>query len=1332
MPSFSRTRNLWLSVSVLAIGACVGASTITVPNAYASVETYTDQVLSQPTPDGDTMHPVSPGELSLQDVLKAQKAQKANTVLQPPVVPPALPAAAPLLKPPASTSSTNVMMMQGLKSALQQGGGSNVPTLKPPVIHHDETAEIPAATVVSESTPTPTPTQNNAVVYEPGRAPKSLGALKASPDSGSVQKEVPAETVAAPVASAAPTTPSAPAAETPTTTVIPLDGLSSVPTATTAETPEMPAPAMQEEAPTPQPAVPVAASESMEEPATAPIVAPQPTAPESTANATAYGPKKAPKVGTSQTATADCQPKTTGWVKSCVEAGYPANFTGEIRGETRTTCPDSGLHDVWVTNNCAAPTSTVDDTAPLSAPLPQSTQAGGVATTVITSQGSQFGDASCGAANGLAADAKPSSDLLCNTGTPSDVTGEGPWRWSCKAANGGITVSCAAPVAPRVSAPSSAVSSRPQAAIEDGLCGASDGTTADRAPSINLCANGVASRVSGEGPWNWACSGINGGQAVSCSASRRVDGVCGSSSGTATDERPSSDLCSAGYASAVTGTGPWNWTCSGLYGGGAATCSAAPRQDAVCGGASLKGHRSAPVDELCSVGEPSRVIGIGPWNWTCSGSNGGSPVTCESPVIVNGSCGSANGVAVAEAPNDNLCRNGKASRVTGVGPWQWNCLGTDSGDTESCTAPRAPAAAVTSNVPAAAPVAEVTTSVAATTAASAVDLCGSASELAALAAPENDLCKSGSASGVSGSGPWNWTCTDDAGHTSSCSTLSPNGSFTSPTAALATPKSAPVAAVSAVQEKAVCGAVSGQGINEAPTDGLCTVGKASKVHGSGPWDWSCLKGKSKTNCEAFLKIEGACGPANGMVQRDAPATGLCATGTATDIHGTGPWLWSCVGAGGGASSSCSAQAQSQTRVDGSCGAAANAPISASPTANLCDSGVASNVYGEGPWTWTCSGMNGGIAASCSAQRNIPPAPPPPGPPVNGLCGAPNGVANVVQPMDGLCTGGTATAVSGQGPWNWNCLGENGGMTVSCTSPLQPPAPITGTCGNASGVPTLTPPRSSLCSAGISSAVSGQGPWTWSCSGTNGGGAVGCVAPLAGTGNVGSLPSLVSTPAAGEAPAPQAAPMASVRSGGLVTPRLPNGTLPPLDTGTLPQLTPSKAFDNPPEPSAMPPVPAPDEGNLAAPSHSPELPSGTTPLTPPPIRDTLPPSPADRPIGFDQNGKLIPGNHFKLDDDISMLPFTTGSDNFDVSVTPELDKLVSVLQTNSGVRITLTSYAQSNSTTSPREARRLSLSRALAVRDYLTAKGISSARIDVRALGANVPSGDPDRVDIKAN
>jgi hypothetical protein len=49
---------------------------------------------------------------------------------------------------------------------------------------------------------------------------------------------------------------------------------------------------------------------------------------------------------------------------------------------------------------------------------------------------------------------------------------------------------------------------------------------------------------------------------------------------------------------------------------------------------------------------------------------------------------------------------------------------------------------------------------------------------------------------------------------------------------------------------------------------------------------------------------------------------------------------------------------------------------------------------------------------------------------------------------------------------------------------------------------------------------------------------------------------------------------------------------------------------------------------------------------------------------------------------------------------------------------------------PSVARRLSLSRALAVRAALTAEGIASSRIYVRALGAQGGDGPPDRADIR--
>ena len=150
--------------------------------------------------------------------------------------------------------------------------------------------------------------------------------------------------------------------------------------------------------------------------------------------------------------------------------------------------------------------------------------------------------------------------------------------------------------------------------------------------------------------------------------------------------------------------------------------------------------------------------------------------------------------------------------------------------------------------------------------------------------------------------------------------------------------------------------------------------------------------------------------------------------------------------------------------------------------------------------------------------------------------------------------------------------------------------------------------------------------------------------------------------------------------------------------------------------------------IDAPTQPADLPQGTVPLTPPPLRDPLKKSSA---LDTDVQNS-IPGNHFTLDDDISTIPFDRGSDNMNTDVLPKLDRLSSVMLDHNGTRITLTAYADNDNNMSPREARRLSLTRALAVRDYLVAKGISSGRIDVRALGSNTSSGDPDRVDVKVN
>ncbi len=61
---------------------------------------------------------------------------------------------------------------------------------------------------------------------------------------------------------------------------------------------------------------------------------------------------------------------------------------------------------------------------------------------------------------------------------------------------------------------------------------------------------------------------------------------------------------------------------------------------------------------------------------------------------------------------------------------------------------------------------------------------------------------------------------------------------------------------------------------------------------------------------------------------------------------------------------------------------------------------------------------------------------------------------------------------------------------------SPPAPVKGVCGSADGGFFTGAPTTNLCAAGNPTAVTGTGPWTWSCLGTNGGADAQCSANLA--------------------------------------------------------------------------------------------------------------------------------------------------------------------------------------------------------------------------------------------
>ncbi len=95
-----------------------------------------------------------------------------------------------------------------------------------------------------------------------------------------------------------------------------------------------------------------------------------------------------------------------------------------------------------------------------------------------------------------------------------------------------------------------------------------------------------------------------------------------------------------------------------------------------------------------------------------------------------------------------------------------------------------------------------------------------------------------------------------------------------------------------------------------------------------------------------------------------------------------------------------------------------------------------------------------------------------------------------------------------------------------------------------------------------------------------------------------------------------------------------------------------------------------------------------------------------------------------------LTFASGSAELSEAAKKQLLDLSKSLALNTSRRVQLLAYAaDSGQGASP--ARRLSLSRALAVRAFLIDQGVRSTRMDVRALGSKAGDGPADRVDVAA-
>ncbi len=138
----------------------------------------------------------------------------------------------------------------------------------------------------------------------------------------------------------------------------------------------------------------------------------------------------------------------------------------------------------------------------------------------------------------------------------------------------------------------------------------------------------------------------------------------------------------------------------------------------------------------------------------------------------------------------------------------------------------------------------------------------------------------------------------------------------------------------------------------------------------------------------------------------------------------------------------------------------------------------------------------------------------------------------------------------------------------------------------------------------------------------------------------------------------------------------------------------------------PSVPAPTVAAPAIPSAPTAKPAETTVAAIPPAKE---------------QAVAPPGGDLRL-------TFTSGSAELTGPAKKQLETLAQGLAKKSSMRVQLLAFAADSGGGASR-ARRLSLSRALAVRAFLIDKGVRSTRMDVRALGSKAGDGPADRVDI---
>ncbi len=258
--------------------------------------------------------------------------------------------------------------------------------------------------------------------------------------------------------------------------------------------------------------------------------------------------------------------------------------------------------------------------------------------------------------------------------------------------------------------------------------------------SYTACATGTAALPSFPATGassSWTCIGSGTGTNASCAASRTSLGTCGTANGVSTSIVPTSNFCVSSIPSAVTTNfSNYTWNCVGDT---TASCSA-PRTGQSCTSPcglsdSLSGTwggfcyltSSVACGSTCALSQGYCNSGT----WTMPYSAGYAEGSCMMQACpVNGSCGPEDGTFSMSVPTVFTCDIGTKSALSPSDPWQWTCPGTNGGIDATCQINKS------------------------------IDgKCGIANGTTISSIPSNsEACDFGFPVGLSGTGPWSWTC----------------------------------------------------------------------------------------------------------------------------------------------------------------------------------------------------------------------------------------------------------------------------------------------------------------------------------------------------------------------------------------------------------------------------------------------------------------------------------------------------------------------------------------------------------------------------------------------